>query len=90
MQAKVVAISLGREGKRRLNLRFGMKPADFLTAFSPDIHVDEDELSLVGLALGDVLEVDFAPARSTQATIDRAVSEALAPGRETDASGRPV
>ena len=61
MQAKVIGLALAPDGKRSVTLRFG--PPDerdaFKVAMMQTVRIDEDELSIVDIALGDVLNVEF-------------------------------
>jgi hypothetical protein len=75
MQAKVTGMAIDVKGKRTITLKFGVAEEwDKDEVYMPKVTLPEDEISLIGLTLGDMLEVDFAPARSTQAAIDTAIS----------------
>jgi hypothetical protein len=89
MQAKVVGLALAPDGKRSVTLRFGAPDERdaFKVAMMQTVRIDEGELSIVGIALGDVLNVEFTTtgaARVMQAQLDAYYSQQAqegAPGR---------
>lgn len=72
MQAKVTGMAINTAGVRTVTLSLITldlhgKPRDPNSAFTERVTLREDELSLAGLALGDILNVEFTTAGATRA-----------------------
>lgn len=81
MQAKVSGMAINSQGIKTVTLKFRLlnpdgKLRDPDSLYNESITVREDELSMGGLSLGDVLNVEFTSARTpSQADIDKAIGD---------------